>query len=180
MNAQIKTNQNSNTSTIVAVALLIISIVGVFVFLLPQRENLDSQKAELAAKQTELQSLKADIVRLENLRDSFEGSEVTMNDVLNLIPASVGESDVIKTIAELTTDNAVSLNSISFGQLEDPTLGVNTLKISTNISGGHQALISFLQDIESTSRKFVVENISVQQLQDLLENMTLTIEAYYL
>ncbi len=180
MNAQIKTNQDSNTSTIVAVTLLIVSIVGVFVFLLPQKDRLADLQTDLSSKQSELQQIKAEIVRLENLRDSFSGSEVTMNDVLNLIPADVNESEVINTLAKLTTDNSVSLNSISFGQLEDSELGVNVLNISTNISGGHQALISFLQDLESTSRKFVVENINVQRLQSLLENMTLTIKAYYL
>lgn len=180
MNAQIKTNQDSNTTTIVAVTLLIISIVGIFVFLLPQKDRLASFKEDLISKQTELENTKAKIVKLENLRDSFKGSEVTMNDVLNLIPSSIGQNDVINTMAKLTDDNQVSLNSISFGQLEDSELGINVLNISTNLSGGHRSLISFLQDLENSSRKFVVENISVQKLQNLLENMTLTVKAYYL
>ncbi len=180
MNAQIQNTKNSNTMTVVAIILLIVSIAGVFLFLLPQRDRLAELQADLSSNQTELQNLRSEIVRLENLQDSFEGSEVTMNDVLNLIPSNAQEEDVITTIAELTSDNQVSFNSISFGQAEDAELGINRLTITTNLSGGNRALIRFLEELEETSRKFVVESISVQKLQNLLENMTLTINAYYL
>jgi len=180
MNAQIKPNQSSNSSTIVAVVLLIISVVGVLMFLLPQKDKLEEVKVDLSSKQTQLQKTKAEIVRLENLKDSFEGSEVTMNDVLNLIPAEIEESEVIKTFGKLTTENDISINSISFGQAEESELEVNKLNITTNLSGGHQSLIKFMEALEAESRKFVVKTISVQTLQNTLENMTLTIEAYYL
>ncbi|MFC1810211.1 type 4a pilus biogenesis protein PilO [Patescibacteria group bacterium] len=180
MNAQIKPKQKTNTQTIVAIVLLIVSVAFVFLFLLPEKDKLENRQNALQTKQIELNKLKAEIVRFDDLQQSFEGGEVTMKDVLNLIPANMEEDEVIKILSKLSEEHEVGINSLSFGQVKGSDTEVNKLTITTNVSGGHQDLIEFLESLEKESRKFKVKTISVQILQNRLENMSLSIEAYYL
>jgi hypothetical protein len=54
------------------------------------------------------------------------------------------------------------------------------LSITTNVSGTHQNLLNFLKALEKNGRKFSVNTMGVQVLENGLENMSLNIEAYYL
>lgn len=180
MNAQIAIKNSSNTTAIVAIILILVSIIGIFTFLLPEKDKLEDVKTDLASKQSELSQLKTEIVTFDELEQSFQGGEVTKNDVLNLIPETIEENEVIKTLAKLSDEHEVSLNSLSFGVSKGGDTDVNILNITTNVSGGHQDLIEFLESLETESRKFKVKTLSVQTLQNRLENMSLNIEAFFL
>lgn len=170
----------SNLKNMIALVLLIVAAVGIFIFLLPKRGEFKDASANLVKKQTELSAAKSKLTSLEAVDSSFKGSEVTQKDVLNAIPQDIEEDAVIKTLAKLADENEVTLNSLSFSTGSDRNTDIELLSITTNVSGKHQDMISFLEALEVNSRKFVVKNISVQTLENFLENMSLSIEAYSL
>jgi Tfp pilus assembly protein PilO len=171
---------NQSTLTIVAVILLVVAVVGIFLFVLPQKDQLEQIQANLATEQTELNKLSAEIVKFNNLEDSFTGGEVTKKDVLNLIPENIEQDEVIDTFADLTDEFGLSFNSISFSAAAGINEDASVLNITTNVTGKHQNLIDFLEALETNSRKYRVKTLSVQTLENRLENMSLNIEAYFL
>lgn len=171
---------NQSTLTIIAVILLVVAVVGIFILVLPKRDELDSAKTSLLTEQTELNKLKAEISKFNALEDSFQGGEVTKNDVLNLVPENIEQSEVIDTLADLTDDFGLAFNSISFSASAGVDEKASILNITTNVTGKHQDLIDFLDALETNSRKFRVKTMSVQILESRLENMSLNIEAYFL
>lgn len=176
----IKQQSNQSTLTIIAVILLVVAVVGIFILVLPKREELDSAKANLTNQQTELNKLKSEIVKFDALEDSFQGGEVTKNDVLNLVPENIEQAEVIDTLADLTEEFGLSFNSISFSASAGLDEDASVLNITTNVTGSHQELIDFLDALETNSRKFRVKTMSVQILENRLENMSLNVEAYFL
>lgn len=172
--------KTSNLSNIIALVLIIVSIVGIFMFILPGFETLNSNKEKLEQKMDEANVLKEQLSGLIDTQSQFVGGEVSSNEALNFIPNNVEQDVIVKTLAKITDDSDVDMNSLSFGLGRDEDVGVNTVTISTNISGSQNALNSFLQRLESSARKFQVNTINVQDLEGGAQNMSLNIEAYYL
>ncbi len=178
--ATVQNNSKFKTSSLIGLALLVIATLGIFLFLMPVKGDFETGEASLLQKQADLNNLKTKLSRLQAVESSFKGSEVTQKDVLNYIPESVEQGDVIKILAKLADDNEVSLNSLSFSLGSSRELDISTLTVTTNISGKHQSLINFIEGLETSGRKFNIKNISVQTLENRLENISLTIEAFSL
>ena len=175
-----KSGSSKNIQNMIAILLFALTIIAVTFFVFPVKDQFDQNQIQQIQKQSELTAQKNRLSRLSDLESRFEGGEVTRNDILNLIPQNVEQHNVIETLADISEENDVILNSLSFGLTESRELGVNILTITTNVSGSHGNLNSFLKELETDSRKFVVKTISVQVLENRIENMTLSIEAYYL
>lgn len=173
-------NSSSSGKTILALILLVIAVAGLFLFVFPKKESFDGAVDTIAEKEMELSRAKNALSKLQSVEDSFEGSEVTQKDVLISIPDSLQQEKIIKTLAKHSEENETTINSLSFGLINNRDGDFSILSITTNISGTHRNIIKFLEALESDSRKFSVNTMSVQVLENGLENMSLTIEAYYL
>lgn len=174
-------NQSSqNTRLIIALILIIVSIVGIFFFLIPKKTDFEESNDLLAQSQTELNRLKTQLIDLQEVEKSFEGSEVTRKDILNLIPADINQDGIINALSEIAANNQTSINSVSFSTGAGRDLDVQVVTINLNVTGTHDNLIRFLEGIENSSRKFRVKTISLQILASKLENMSITLEAFYL
>jgi len=176
----VQENTNSNGKTILGVIILITVVVGIFMFLLPKKNEFNTNSTQLIQKQTELTKLKTQLSKIENLESEFSGGEVTKKDFLYLIPNDVEQDQVIETLAKISDDNKVAINSMSFGLGLDSNSGINMLNITLNVSGAHQNLIAFIENLENGGRKFKVETLSVQILENRLENMSISIKSYFL
>ena len=178
--AEITQKITKNTPKIIAIVLFVVAAAGLFMFVFPEKDSLDVGKTQLLQKQSELQRVKSNVSRLNAVESSFKGSEVTQKDILNSIPENLEQEVVIRTLAKLASDSEISLNSMSFSLSEERDIELSTLTITTNISGKHQNLVNFIEGVEESGRKMIVKNISVQTLENFLENMSVTIEAYTL
>ncbi|MFC1655763.1 hypothetical protein ACFL3C_02755 [Patescibacteria group bacterium] len=178
--ATAQNNSKFKTSTLIGLVLIVVAVVGIFLFLMPVKGSFDAGGTNLLQKQTQLNGLKTKLSSLQAVESSFKGSEVTQIDVLNYVPESIEQGNVIKALAKLADDNEVSLNSLSFSLGLNRELDINTLTVTTNISGKHQSLIEFIEGLETNGRKFNIKNLSVQTLENRLENISLTIEAFSL
>jgi Tfp pilus assembly protein PilO len=176
----VQTDTNSNGKTILGVIILIAVIVGIFMFLLPKKDEFNTNNTKAIQQQIELTSLKTQLSKIESLESEFSGGEVTKKDFLYLIPEEVEQDQVIESLAQISDENKVAINSMSFGLGLEPDAGINMLNITLNISGAHQNLISFIEGLEDGGRKFKVETLSVQILENRLENMSINIKSYFL
>ncbi|MBU1445648.1 hypothetical protein KKD70_00075 [Patescibacteria group bacterium] len=176
----IQTDTNSNGKTILGVIILITVVVGIFMFLLPKKDEFDGNNIKATQQQAQLTSLKSQLAKIEALESEFSGGEVTKKDFLYLIPEDIEQDQIIETFANISEENKVSINSMSFGIGLEPDAAINMLNISLNVSGAHQNLISFIEGLEESGRKFKVETLSVQILENKLENMSISIKSYFL
>ncbi len=171
---------SSAGKTILSLILLIVAVAGLFLFVFPKKEAFDEAIEEISQKEAELNRTKNALSKLQSVESSFEGSEVTQKDVLISIPDSLQQEKIIKTLAKHSEENEATINSLSFGLTNNRDGDFSVLSITTNISGTHRNIIKFLEALEGDSRKFSVNTMSVQVLENGLENMSLNIEAYYL
>lgn len=169
-----------NITTVLALVLLVASVAGLFLFVFPKKDSFDQLKTDLTQKETQLNRVKNELSKLQAVEDSFKGGEVTQKDVLNLIPDNVAQGDIIRTLAKLSEENESTINSLSFGISNNKDGSYSVLSITTNVSGTHSNLIKLLRALEKDARKFSVNTMSVQVLENGLENMSLNIEAFYL
>lgn len=167
-------------STLAAVVLLIAVIIVLSFFVFPLKGQFDKNNVDLNKKEVELNTLKSQLAEIQALESSFTGSEVTQRDVLNLIPAGVNEDKVINALATAADETEVSLNSFGFSMGQGRDTDSRVLNITLNISGGRQALLKFLEELETASRKFRVNTVTIQSLENNLENMTVNVEAFFL
>ncbi|MCD6109905.1 type 4a pilus biogenesis protein PilO [bacterium] len=171
---------NSSVVTIIALLLLIVATVGLFIFVFPKKDSLNKLAVDIAQKQVELNKSKSQLAKLQSVKDSFKGGEVTQKDVLNLVPDNVEEGKIIRTLANHSKENEITINSLSFGINNNKDGDYSILSVTTNLSGTHRNLIKFLQSLEKDGRKFSINTMSVQVLENGLENMSLNISAFYL
>lgn len=169
-----------NVTTVLAIVLLLVAVIGLFLFVFPKKDSFDQLQTDLAQKETQLNRIKNEFSKLQSVEDSFKGGEVTQKDVLNLIPDDVEQGDIIRTLAKHSEEKEATINSLSFGISNNKDGNYSVLSITTNISGTHSNLIKFLKALEKDGRKFTVNTMSVQVLENGLENMSLNIEAFYL
>lgn len=175
---QIQTSFNIGTG--LAVILLIVAVAGLFVFVFPKKDVHAQLQTDITQQETQLNKLKNELTKLQSLENSFKGGEVTEKDVLNLIPEEVQQGEIIKTLAKYSEENEATINSLSFGLNNNRDGNYSSLSITTNVSGTHRNLIKFLEALEKDARKFTVNTMSVQVLENGLENMSLNIQAFYL
>jgi len=171
---------NFSFSRVLSIVLLVVAVVGLFIFVFPKKDSFDQLKADLSQKETQLNKVKSELSKLQSVKDSFSGGEVTQKDVLNLIPADLQQGEIIRTLAKYSEENEATINSLSFGISNNKDGNYSVLSITTNVSGTHQNLLNFLKALEKNGRKFSVNTMGVQVLENGLENMSLNIEAYYL
>lgn len=176
----IEQSSKQNLYTIIAVILIAVVFGVVAWMVLPQRDSLLDQKADFVQNQNDLDEKKRELNQLVQLESKFEAGEVRRNTVLNLIPSSMEQELLINLLVDLADENRVTMNTLSFSESFSNDFQINSVNIATSITGTHKSLKDFIESLETSSRKFRVNSISVQRLENRLENMTLTIEAYYL
>jgi len=167
-------------STLAAVLLLIGVIIGISVFVLPLKAKFDETSLVLNQKEIEINTLKTQLSEIQALEAGFTGGEVTQMDVLNLIPQGVNEDKVITALAKSADETEVTLNSLGFSMGQGKDVDSQVLNVTLNVSGGRQPLLKFLGKLETAPRKFRVNTITIQSLENNLENMSVNLEAFFL
>lgn len=174
-------NESSNSAlTVFALLLIILGIVGIFLFLIPKKADFDENSAFFVQKQNEIAGLKNQLADFRRVEAEFEGSEVTKMEILSMIPDSVNQDGIIRSLSDTANKNDVLINSVSFGTRAGRDVDSQVATINLNVTGTHANLIKFIEEIENSRRKFRINTISLQMLEARLENMSITLEAFYL
>ena len=139
----------------------------------------------LSEKIDERSQLNSKLVELQTLQQELQSSsEVSRQTTLVSIPEKYEQEKLIKDLAKIAVENDIIMNGISFGA---PVLsqGGQVVKttINSNLVGSQSALLGFLRDVESNSRKILVNSITVQigetEAGFSLVNFNVNMEAYY-
>ncbi len=175
-----------NKKTIVSFVLIFASIaLYVFVYqVISKNTNLiEAQVFDLKNKNLQTQS---SLSLLEVQKNELNlSSEVAMNNLRNSIPIEMQQDMVIRDLISISDTNKVSLNSISFGKGGESAEGVFVLRVNAGFEGGFNDLIRFLEGLETNSRKFTVNSISVQLASLTVggvrrANFSLAMETYFI
>jgi len=178
-------SSNSKIMSIVGIVLLILSATFYALYLNPLRGEYADVGSALDEKEVKIEEL---TTRIENLKEAEVkmdlGTEVQKNVLLAAIPVGVNQDGVIEDLVKIAKDNAIDLNSVSFGKGDSEFGGVGGLRLNASFQGDYNDLLNFLKSIEQNSRLFKVDSINVQvsYLDDLdMRRVTfsLSIMAYY-
>lgn len=137
-------------------------------------EELREERRTTSMKLTELQTLQHEL----NL-----GSEVSKETTLLAIPEKLDQDELIRELTALALKNDMILNSMNFSiPVSGSVTEITRAQVNLNVTGSQSNLISFLRSLESTSRKLLVKNITVQLGEQALGsrvNFNLSTEVYY-
>ncbi len=186
MNEQeIRFTENSNKTSLIGVFLIVLVVAGYTFLLRPVSAQLDVLKADVLAKNVELETLKTKLGDLNQAEEELQlTSEVQRQESLKAVPVGINEDLVIKDIIQIAKDNSVTLNSISFAKGSSNKEGIGSLRISSTFQGNYGDLTNFLMGLEQNGRIFRVDSVSVQisklAISDLERvSFSLSIDTYF-
>ncbi len=172
--------KSSSFLNFISVLLLVGAIAGMVFYVNPMRSNLDSLEEDLVEKEAEVADLTSRVVELEALRDELGSSGVSEAKLLLQVPEGAEQDELVTGLAELSEEAGIDLHGMSFSNIEGDTNGVVT--IAASFDGDYEDLVSFLESVESSSRKIKVKSIAVQLSEEggvAHASFSLLMEAYY-
>lgn len=177
--------QNGSRLSVVALILFIIAFLAAAFYIKPQwdevsalqveSEQLREDRANISQKLTELQTLQQEL---------NQSSEVSRETTLAAIPQTLDQDELIRELTALALENDMILNSMNFSipQSESNGAEITRAQVNLNVTGSQSELISFLRALETSSRKILVKNITVQLGEQALGarvNFSVSAEVYY-
>ncbi len=184
-NSEIEFQNNGKTSTLIGVFLILAAISFYVFYLSGVKENIDTTKTDLVAKQGELSVIQAELSEFKKAENDLNVStEVQRSEVSKSIPLGLKQDELIKDVIEISEVNDIILNSLSFGKGGLNEDGVGSVRINASFEGNYTDLVSFLESIEQNSRFLKVSSINVQlnklEISDSTRaTFSLAMEAFY-
>lgn len=185
MEKEIRLVDNSSKAPLFGALLLVIAIAGYALLIRPLSANLQLAKADLLAKNVQLEELKSRLDFLNQAEQDLDlTTEVKRQESLKAVPVLMQQDKVIRDLIEIAKNNGIQLHSISFSRGSTSREGIGSLRISSSFEGNYLDLTDFLEALEENGRTFKVESISVQvsklDISDVERaNFSLTIETFY-
>lgn len=172
----------SSPQLVAAGLLLVALIVGMFV-LSPLREKGDLLSRDLATAQANLQTLQAEVNRLQTLEAKLPLADTERQKLLLAVPVGLDQDQLILDLKKIGEEAEVSLNAMSFS-LQPERYDAETVSVVANFTGRYEELMALLTALENNPRLFRVNSIGVQLSEGdgdgvPLMNFSVTLEAYY-
>lgn len=152
--------------------LILIAALVLFIFhTIPANDKLNEFKDSAAKLETEIGNLEKELAG--EIRSDEAMSEVDKKDLAQAIPEKL-EQDVIINTLNITAKTAdVAFNAITFSPQTNE--GIQSVLISTGVSGTASNIIRFIQMLETSARKFAVKNVSLARSDSNAGNSALNI-----
>lgn len=175
-------NKKNSSSVISLILLLALIAVGVF-WLKPNWDEVTALKVTEQARQTEKDQANQTLETLKLAQANLEGSsEVDRATVLTAIPENFEQDKLITLITEIARRNDVNVGSISFSIPFNSTDPIKRATVNISMAGSEGDLLRLLKGLESSSRKMLVKNITVQfgKTEGLERiNFNISLETYF-
>jgi type IV pilus assembly protein PilO len=138
-----------------------VAIGGYYKFLMsPLLENLSAQREVFQQNQDELQILKAKQASLTKLTKEVEELEASKDELIKKLPPYLSLAQIIVELDALSTKAGGTVKNLSF-VVGSPSTEYSVLAIPVSWSGTYNQLMAFLDAVEQSERKLMVENISM-------------------
>lgn len=177
--------QNSSRLSVVALVLFIVAFLAAWFYIMPQWQEASALQEQNEQLREERRTTSEKLTELQTLQQELnQASEVSRETTLAAIPEKLEQDDLIRELTDLAQDNDMILNSVNFSipQSGSDTAEITRAQLNMNLTGSQNELIRFLRSIETTSRKMLVKNITVQLGEQALGsrvNFSLSAEVYY-
>jgi Tfp pilus assembly protein PilO len=145
---------------IVAAAAVLIVVVWYFALYKPKSDDVASTKDEVAAAETEGQSLEATLARLQAIDQPQQ--QATLERLNAAIPETPDLADFIFQANNAAAESGVDWLSISPSPpAASATGGPTEITLSIQVSGGFFQVLDYLNRLESVPRLVVVDSVNV-------------------
>lgn len=164
--------------------LFILAFAGAWFYVRPEWESVSAMEQSRQQLRSERDAANAELVQLQQLQQELAtSSEVSQETSLTAIPETLDQDELLRELSALASSEDMILNSINFS-IPESTGRVEIINavVNVNVTGSQSNLIDFLRAIETSSRKMVVRNITVQLGESILGgrvNFNLSVEVYY-
>ena len=183
--AEIEISSPSRVKPLIGALLVLVSVFAYIFFLRPISAELSTIEADVLAKNTQADQITAQIQQYIAASEQLDlSTEVERLEILKTVPKEMDQDEVIRDLIDIARNYDIALNSLSFGQGMSGKEGVSTLRINASFEGNYADLTTFLEGIESNTRMFRVNSISVQintlDISDIKRaTFSLSMEAFY-
>jgi Tfp pilus assembly protein PilO len=170
---------------LVSFLLFLVTLLGVIFYVKPLWDDVNSLamgRDDKLTQKTDLQEVLADLQQVQESLNT--GTEIGRETSLAAIPERLEEDKLITEIVKIVRENNVFMGGISFSiPGSSPAGEIAKAGININLTGTESSLINFLRGIEASSRKIVVNSVSVQMASNesgvQLANFNVSMETYF-
>lgn len=148
--------------TIIFIVLL---LAGILFLWLPQYSDFSDTRAELLAKNVELQNKQEYFLSLQDLSLQLQGYREEMAKIKAGIPEKADTANTFNFIAAAGLQNGLILRNVNIEKTARVEERANIMKTSVEVilSGSYPAFKNFLAELQFNSRLIAVEEISFKQ-----------------
>jgi Tfp pilus assembly protein PilO len=170
---------------LVSFLLFLAAMLGAYFYVVPLWNDVTSLSLGRDDKASQKKELQTTLTDLQLVQQSLNAStEVSKETSLAAIPERLEEDKLIAELVKIVRDNNVYMGGISFSIPAESAPGeIAKAGINVNLTGTEGELINFLGGIEASSRKIVVNSISVQKASTESgkdqANFNLSMETYF-
>ena len=152
--------------------LILVATIVLFIFhTIPANNKLNELKTSAVAMEGAIGNLEKELAG--EIQSDESMSEVDKKDLAQAIPEKL-EQDVIINTLNITAKTAdVAFNAITFSPQRNED--IQSILISTGVSGTASNIIRFIQMLETSARKFAVKNVSLARSDSNAGNAALNI-----
>ncbi len=176
-------DNNKRKNALINLVLTVILLAVLFGWTMPVQGEISSEREDLNARIAEKTDLQERLNELKGAEGDLSGAtEIQRSRVLDTIPLRMEQDELIKQLYEIADDHQVTINSVSFGIPINSQDGIKTSTVNLSLSAEKQDLLTFLADIETNTRKLVVNSITVQygEVEGIERiNFNLSMETYF-
>jgi type IV pilus assembly protein PilO len=148
-----------------------------------QAEKVSSLKAEIVTLDNKIADMSNTIKKEDNIKKEWEMLHRERDEILRSYFPVLDQAQIIYQLNDLIADDRVTINELSFGNPSEETMGeipVQNMSISVPYSGSYEGTMDIIKSIGSSSRRIVVDNLSMDRESDSNLSGVMSLKIYSL
>lgn len=163
-----KTNKSQITT--LAVLSLLVGILVVIFFIVPQVSQIKDYSGQINQKEIELQSGQDQVQAIKEYALVLKTAKSDVEKLGVSIPTEEKADEAVLQVASAASSAGISMNSVSVSSTTTGTTNVTseasasqtgTLTLSVSTSGGYDATLGFIKNLEKNLRPVTLSNLSI-------------------
>jgi Tfp pilus assembly protein PilO len=134
----------------IVAAVLVVALFYMFAYR-PQMDLLAEVEVEIAAEQTTQVQLEGEIARLRSVRETAPEVEARLAAAEAIVPRDAALPSALRQLQLAADESGVTLQSVATTRpipIEGAVLGLSSIGVSVQMSGGYYQVVDFLRRIE--------------------------------
>ena len=171
---------NPRAPIFVAAGAVVVSILLLLLLVLPKIGQVSTAKEDLAAAESQQQTLETQVSALEDTKAQAPENRATIDEVHKKIPPTADEAGLLLLINLAALDSGLDLTTLSPSPpVFDETTGLSTIVLSMSSLGTYNEATEFTYQIETLPRAAKITSLTLgpSGTTDSYGNQVLTISA---